>query len=87
MTKQESLKQIERLIEKYERLTPIERRNYNESMTCRDFIMPLFQALGWDIHNIYNDYEVTSETQVSGKRVDYAFHINNTTKFFIEAKK
>lgn len=87
MIKQESLKQIERLIEKYERLTSTERRNYNESMTCRDFIMPLFQALGWDIHNLYNNYEVTSEAQVSGKRVDYAFHINNTTKFFIEAKK
>ena len=87
MNKQDGQKQIERLVKKYENLSPAERRKYNESMTCKDFILPLFQALGWDVYNKFTDYEVTSEAQVSGKRVDYAFHSNNTTKFFLEAKK
>ena len=84
--KNESLQQIERLVGKYEDLTPVQRRDYNESMTCKDFILPLFQALGWDVYNVAN-YEVSSESQVSGKRVDYAFHLKNLTKFFLEAKK
>ena len=86
MMKNESLQQIERLVGKYEDLTPVQRRDYNESMTCKDFILPLFQALGWDVYNVAN-YEVSSESQVSGKRVDYAFHLKNLTKFFLEAKK
>ena len=87
MMKNESLQQIERLVGKYEDLTPVQRRDYNESMTCKDFILPLFQALGWDVYNRFTDYEVASEAQVSGKRVDYSFHLNNIIKFFLEAKK
>src|SRR3989344_3839482 len=87
MTKQEGQQQIARLIEKYEKLTSTQRKGYNESMTCKDFILPLFQALGWDVYNRFTDYEVASEAQVSGKRVDYSFHLNNITKFFLEAKK
>ncbi|MFH1161796.1 MAG: N-6 DNA methylase [Candidatus Jorgensenbacteria bacterium] len=78
---------IEKLIRKYEALTPVQRKGYNESMTCKDFILPLFQTLGWDVFNHVTQDEVTSETQVSGKRVDYAFHLNGTTSFFLEAKK
>ena len=87
MTKQEGQRQIIRLIEKYEKLTLAQRRGYNESMTCKDFILPLFQAIGWDVYNNFFNNEVSSETQVSGKRVDYSFHLNNITKFFLEAKK
>ncbi len=87
MTKQEGQQQITRLIEKYKKLTPAARKGYNESMTCKDLILPLFQALGWDVYNNFSNNEVSSETQVSGKRVDYSFHLNNITKFFLEAKK
>lgn len=78
--------QIERLITKFKALSAAERKKYNESMTCKDFILPLFQALGWDVYNNFGN-EVTSEAQVSGKRVDYAFHANGIIKFFLEAKK
>ena len=87
MNKQEAKKRIGSLIKKYESLTPVQRKEYNESMTCRDFIEPLFEILGWDIHNMSFSEEVTSEKQVLGKRVDYAFHVNGVTKFFLEAKK
>lgn len=86
MNKQEARQQIQRLIKKYEGLSPAERKKHNESMTCRVFILPLFQALGWDVYNNLNN-EVTSEDQISGKRVDYAFHLDGVIKFFLEAKK
>ncbi|MDD5071769.1 MAG: N-6 DNA methylase [Patescibacteria group bacterium] len=86
MKKEEGLKQIERLVKKYNDLTAAQRKKYNESMTCKDFILPLFQSLGWDVYNNFGN-EVTSENQVSGKRVDYAFYVNDIIKFFVEAKK
>jgi len=86
MDKEQGLKQIEKLVERYKNLTPAQRKKYNESMTCKDFILPLFQSLGWDVYNNFGN-EVTSETQVSGKRVDYAFYVNDIIKFFVEAKK
>ncbi len=84
---QEDKQTIERLIRKYESLTPVQRRNYNESMACKDFILPLFKALGWDVFNSSTEDEVTSETQIARKRVDYAFHISGVTHFFLEAKR
>ncbi|MEK7634805.1 MAG: hypothetical protein AAB396_02940 [Patescibacteria group bacterium] len=81
MNKQDGQQQIIRLVEKFESLSLSERKKYNESMTCKDFILPLFQALVWDVYSRFTDYEVTSEAQVSGKRVDYAFHSNN--KFIV----
>ncbi|MFA6306625.1 MAG: TaqI-like C-terminal specificity domain-containing protein [Patescibacteria group bacterium] len=87
MNKQEAKKQIERLVNKFTALTEAEFKKKNESMTCKDFILPLFQALGWDVYNNISNHEVTSETQVSGGRADYAFHVNDVIKFFVEAKK
>ncbi|MDD4271338.1 MAG: TaqI-like C-terminal specificity domain-containing protein [Patescibacteria group bacterium] len=87
MNRQEAKQQIERLVKKFSDLTPVEFKKKNESMTCKDFILPLFQALGWDVYNNISNHEVTSETQVSGGRADYAFHINDVIKFFVEAKK
>lgn len=52
-------------------------------MTKKDFIQPLFKALGWDTEN---SNEVTAEESISKKRVDYGFRINGIPKFFLEAK-
>ncbi|MBE0519412.1 N-6 DNA methylase [Candidatus Bathyarchaeota archaeon] len=52
-------------------------------MTKKDFILPLFRALGW---NIEDSTEVTAEEKISKKRVDYGFRINGIPKFFLEAK-
>ncbi|OGY43412.1 MAG: hypothetical protein A2729_04545 [Candidatus Buchananbacteria bacterium RIFCSPHIGHO2_01_FULL_39_14] len=86
MNKEESKKQIKRLVEKYQNFTPSQKRECNESMICKDFVLPLFQALGWDVYNNFG-HEVASEAQISGKRADYAFYVNDVIKFFVEAKK
>lgn len=44
--------EIERLVKKYEDLTGKEIKEYNEEITKNDFILPLFGALGWDVHNV-----------------------------------
>ncbi|MAG44692.1 hypothetical protein CL633_02280 [bacterium] len=77
---------IKKLIEKLERLDVDQVKAYSEANTRKDFILPLFQALGWDIHN-KNAQEVIEEEAVSRKKVDYAFKIDGITKFYLEAKK
>lgn len=56
---------------------------YNEEMTKKDFILPLFEALGW---KTTDSREVSAEEKISKKRVDYGFRINGIPKFFLEAK-
>ncbi|MEM5792748.1 MAG: N-6 DNA methylase [Candidatus Aenigmatarchaeota archaeon] len=80
----DSRSQISLLVEKYRKI--IEKREigkYNEEMTKKDFILPLFRTLGWDTEN---SAEVTAEEKISKKRVDYGFRINGIPKFFLEAK-
>ncbi|MBU4141571.1 N-6 DNA methylase [Patescibacteria group bacterium] len=81
MNKQQALEKIKKLVERYEKLSDAEKKGYNEQQTKDYFIRPLFEALGWDF-----EHEVWPETDVSGKRVDYAFKIDGITKFYIEAK-
>jgi len=57
---------------------------YTEEETKKDFILPLFAALGW---NVDDKKEVTAEEQISGDRVDYGFYLNGRIKFYLEAKK
>jgi len=85
MNKYETIKQeIQKLIIKYEKILTEKRINqYNEEMTKKDFILPLFRALGW---NTEDSNEVTAEEKISKKRVDYGFRINSIQKFFLEAK-
>ena len=52
-------------------------------MTKKDFILPLFRALGWDTEN---SKEVSAEEAIKNKRVDYGFKIGGIPKFFLEAK-
>lgn len=52
-------------------------------MTKKDFILPLFDALGW---KTADSREVTAEEKISKKRVDYGFRISGISKFFLEAK-
>src|SRR3989344_4663798 len=82
MKPQEVRRAIEKLVQKYENLTPPERKSFNEANTRKNFILPLFDILGWDTRS----NEVVEEQQALGKRVDYAFKINGITKFFLEAK-
>ena len=84
MNKETAKREIKELVEKYNRVVEENRvAKYNEEMTKKDFILPLFRALGW---NVENSSEVTAEETISKKRVDYGFRINGIPKFFLEAK-
>ena len=68
---------------------------YNETQLRREFLDPLFEALGWDVNNKQGYAEAYKEVihedaiSVGGvtKAPDYCFRIGGTRKFFIEAKK
>ena len=43
---------IKELIDKYEQINKSgEIKRYNEEPTKKDFILPLFEALGWGVYN------------------------------------
>jgi type I restriction-modification system DNA methylase subunit len=87
MNKQEAKQQIQKLVEKYQRVVEIGKvKSYNEAQTRNEFIEPLFEFLGWDMRNLTTDNEVTTEENVSGGRVDLAFRFNNIPEMFLEAK-
>jgi len=82
MNKGEAKEKIKILVQKFEKLTVAEKRSYNEAMTRKDFIIPLFDALGWDV---YSNEVVEEEPAVEGT-VDYSFKLNNISQFLLEAK-
>ncbi|MEI7591383.1 MAG: type I restriction enzyme HsdR N-terminal domain-containing protein, partial [Deltaproteobacteria bacterium] len=87
MNKQEAKQQIQKLVEKYQRILEAGKiKSYNEAQSRNEFIEPLFEYLGWDMRNLTTDNEVTTEENVSGGRVDLAFRFNNSPVFFLEAK-
>ncbi|MBM4066841.1 MAG: hypothetical protein FJ266_14605, partial [Planctomycetes bacterium] len=86
MDKNKSKHDISSLVVKYQRLVDTGKlKDYNEAQTVNEFILPMFQFLGWDIHNLHAD-EVTPEERISKGRVDWAFRIDGIPKFFLEAK-
>jgi len=76
-------KPIAELIDKYEGLDARRLKQFNEENTKKDFILPLFRHLGWDVSN---SDEVAAEEKSSNGRVDYAFKIGGVSKFYLEAK-
>ncbi|MEI7843482.1 MAG: type I restriction enzyme HsdR N-terminal domain-containing protein, partial [Gallionellaceae bacterium] len=84
------------LIENFERnLDAYRGGKYNETQVRRDFIDPLFKALGWDMDNstgyaeAYRDviHEDAIKIGASTRAPDYSFRIGGQRKFFLEAKK
>jgi hypothetical protein len=71
--------------------------NYNETQTRTDFITPLLEAFGWDVHNDAGQpmafREVIEEATVEvgeeklSKRPDYELRLARQRKLFVEAKK
>lgn len=87
MNKQEAKQQIQKLLEKYQRVSEAGKiKSYNEAQTRNEFIEPLFEFLGWDMRNLTTDNEVTTEESISGGRVDLAFRLGNIPVMFLEAK-
>ena len=84
MMMEQTRQEIKELVEKYNKLVEAKRvKSYNEEMTKKDFILPLFRALGWKVED---SNEVSAEEKISKGRVDYSFRINGIPKFFLEAK-
>lgn len=84
MNKEVSRKQIQQLIDKYEKVKASHLIfKYTEEETKKDFIQPLFQALGW---NTTDKNEVSAEQVLSAGRIDYGFYLNGRLKFNVEAK-
>jgi hypothetical protein len=90
-TKKEYNIDFERVVELISKYKQIKKsgaiRNYKEEETKKDFIIPLFEALGWNVSNRgeTND-SISAEEAISKKRVDYGFRINGIPAFFLEAK-
>ncbi|REK21897.1 MAG: restriction endonuclease subunit M, partial [Planctomycetota bacterium] len=68
---------------------------YNETQLRREFVDPLFVALGWDVDNrqgyaeAYKEvvHEASIKIGESTKAPDYSFGIGGLRKFFVETKK
>ena len=73
------------------------RATYNETQARTDFITPLLEAFGWDVHNRAGHpagfREVVEEATVEvgaermSKRPDYELRLARQRKLFVEAKK
>ncbi len=85
MDKEEARRKVSDLVEKWKQYESEGKlRNMNEDDTKDIFIMPLFEALGWNIRNVD---EVKRQENVPKGRADYAFKISSVTRFFVEAKE
>jgi len=82
ISQKDAKERIQKLIDKYNKLSSADKTKFNEDRTKQVFIRPLFEALGWDFEE-----DVYPEEQASTGRVDYSFRSNSVVKFFLEAKK
>ena len=84
MDHNEAKAQIAKLVEKYDKLSVSDIKSYTEEETKKEFILPLFKALGWDVDS---KAEVSAEEHVkSSGLADYGFYIEGRAKFYLEAK-
>lgn len=96
-SKEEAYKIIQQLVERFdEQIDSYKSGEYNETLTRRDFIDPMFMALGWDVDNSQGYAEayreVIHEDKVkigkATKAPDYSFRLPGGKRlFFVEAKK
>lgn len=82
--KNQALAEIQKIIERFQKLPEAERSKYNEAQIRHSFILPLFRALGWDIEN---PAEMTAEELVSGGFADFGFYLNSVPVFYVETKR
>lgn len=84
------------LVERFERnKSQYMSASYNETQLRREFLDPLFEALGWDVNNrrgfteAYKDvvHEDSIRVGEHAKAPDYGFRYGGQRVFFLEAKK
>ena len=73
---------VRHLLEKYRRAGG-DKARITEAGTKKDYILPLFRSLGWDVEE---GSEVTAEERISRGFVDYGFRADNLPMFYLEAK-
>ena len=89
---------VAELVRNFQRNEPDYLRiGYNETQARTDFITPLLEAFGWDVHNVAGQplglREVIEEATVEvgeerlSKKPDYELRLARQRKLFIEAKK
>ena len=84
MNKEEAKQKVAELIDKFKEIVDTGQfRKYSEEETKKDFILPLFEALGW---KVYSRNDVSAEETISGNRVDYGFYLDGRIQFYLEAK-
>ena len=83
ITEEQARQEVAKLVANYQSLTATAIKKYTEADTRRVFIMPLFQALGWDV---YSREEVAEEVKAASGRVDYVFKLHGVSQFYLEAK-
>jgi type I restriction-modification system DNA methylase subunit len=79
--KEEARQEIASLVEKFKR--DPKRHAHNEDETRHFYILPLFQALGWDTKS---PAEFSAEEQISRGFVDFGFYLNGVPQFYLETK-
>lgn len=98
MNKDAARARVSELVQGFEKNeTDYLRPAYNETQARTDFITPLLEALGWDVHNAagqsFGLREVIEEATVDvgeeglSKRPDYELRLARQRKMFFEAKK
>lgn len=84
MDKEEARQKVATLVQRWRSLSHSQvQRDYQEANTRKDFILPLFEALGW---NTALADEVFEERRAASGAVDYAFRIRGVSRFYLEAK-
>ncbi len=81
--KDKARQEVTKLVAEYQSLPPTSIKKYTEADTRREFIEPLFGALGWDV---YSREEVAEEVKAAAGRVDYVFKLHGISQFYLEAK-
>jgi hypothetical protein len=96
--KEDARTRVGELVERFRRNEADYRHaGYNETQARTEFITPLLEAFGWDVHNrralplIYREVIEEATVEVGeerlSKRPDYELRIARQRKIFIEAKK
>lgn len=93
VAKEQAREKVRGLVERFSGLVGQGQVNsYNESLLKQNFVVPLFEALGWDVkgENARTPLELEVLVEETGKdrgRPDYEFRILGKTKFFMEVKR
>jgi predicted type IV restriction endonuclease len=83
-TQEQAYDRIKQKVQEFKNLPVARQKAMNENATRQGFILPLFNALGWNVEDIN---EVSPEERVSKGWVDFAFRLSGIPRFFLETKK